>query len=80
MSCVTVADSRAYLSRCRLASRSSSEKPSSICGKLSTASHRFIFRAYLCERILFVVLISQLYGSRSGCEWVNNGNTYPRLV
>ena len=29
---------------------------------------------------LFVVFISELYGSRSGCECVNNGNTYPRLV
>lgn len=63
MSCVTVADSRAYLSRCRLASRSSSEKPSSIYANVSTTSCTLVFLTYLCKRILLVILISQLYNS-----------------
>jgi hypothetical protein len=36
---LTALVSRAYLSRCRLASRSSSAKPSSICGSLNKQRH-----------------------------------------
>ena len=47
-----------------------------IYANMNTTSSRAMSRAYLCERIFFVILISQLYTSWSAyeCTWLGHTN------
>ena len=70
MSKLTAVVRRAYLSRCRLASRSSSAKPSSICHYRPRCwqehTHKGKLSTNLCKRILFIcVFIAELPGRYS---------------
>lgn len=86
ISWLTAVVSRAYLSRCRLASKSSSAKPSSICYGEQRLINHVLQRTctYLGERILLIsIFVSKLQGISYNdfvTEFTGNHSAYPRLV
>lgn len=72
MSWLTVLHSLAYLSRCRFASRSSSEKPSSICtgreDKLLLEYSKENENSDLSERVFLVPIIANLIWSHKSVK------------